>query len=578
MIIKKKFAGIASVMMVLSIIMTFQPMWAKASFTPLSILRIGLNFDSTVLPSANLQNVEGAGSGFDFGYFDDNKVFVPIGAWTDETRITMTMDRNMVWHPGDGGGAGQYREGTTGAVVIGAFHIQLNAQFDAFGDALAAAGNYQGAFVRYENGAFIVLIGQYTSRAAAESAMTALDIPGASINAGTASTITIVRTGTNVILFEYEHGTSRHLGVMPRHSGEGKAETWFLGFRYNGGFQYARRGGALLTVANMIEVEDYIKGVIPYEMANNWPIEALKAQALCARTFAMYYAVRAPRHASYGVDMCTTTCCQVYRGRNLANERTDQAVEETAGRYITHEGLPVQTFYYSSNGGASESVENVWFDPLPHLRGVRDPFEADIASGISGYHWERSFTPADLAQRLRNRGHSVSNIASMRVSEYTPTGNVLSVTFTDNSGRSVTLSRLTQINNVLGVRSLRFDVGNSRWQAGGIHANSPAQAISSNTGFSTIDGNGVVAPVTGGTIHAITGSGNIGIVTGGGSASSSGGSGTGLINGVFTIRGTGWGHSVGMSQWGAYSQALHHGRSYEDIIHFYFTGVEIIRA
>ena len=101
--------------------------------------------------------------------------------------------------------------------------------------------------------------------------------------------------------------------------------------------------------------------------------------------------------------------------------------------------------------------------------------------------------------------------------------------------------------------------------------------MESSTGFFTIDGRGVVAPVTSGTMYAITGSGDVVAVVAG-TESSVGGSGTGLVNGMFTIRGSGWGHSVGMSQWGAFSQAHYHGRSFEDIIHFYFTGVEITRT
>ena len=105
----------------------------------------------------------------------------------------------------------------------------------------------------------------------------------------------------------------RRTGVQPRHQpgleeGEETA-TWFKGYRYYGGFQYRRSGGDL-TVINIVDVEDYVKGVLPYEMNNAWPLEALKAQAVCARTYA---AAISSSHASAGFDVCNNTHCQMYQ-------------------------------------------------------------------------------------------------------------------------------------------------------------------------------------------------------------------------------------------------------------------------
>ena len=575
MIRKNLLIRICAIAAALSVSASLAPLTAEASFTPpFTTLRIGLFFGPSALPSANLQNVEGFGRGFDFGYFDSGRAFVPIGAWTDESRITMMMDRNMVWNPGTGTVAGEYREGTSGAASVGAFHVQLDAGYGTFQEARAIADEHSGGFVRYENGTFLVLIGHYTSRTAAETAMASLGAPGAMVNAGTSNTVTVVRTGSDTILFEFEHGSSRSLGVMPRAAGSENPETWFRGFRYNGGFQYSRRDGALITVTHFVNIEDYVKGILPYEMNNAWPIEALKAQALCARTYAMSYL---NRHNTNGFDLCVEEHCQVYRGRNAANARTDQAVMETAGMYITYDGELTQTYYASTNGGASENSENVWIDALPYLRGVIDPYEANIAHRITNpsYHWTITYTPAQITQRLLERGYNVSTIVSMQVSQYTPTGNVLSVTVTDANGRRFTFSRRAQLITALGVPTQRFNIGGAAWDGGGgVFANAPAQAIGPNNSVSAIDGGGNISEVPTDSIYAVTGSGSAEIVTGepGGST---GGNSTGLVNGVFTIRGSGRGHNVGMSQWGAYSMAHYHGLTFEDIIHFYFTGVEI---
>ena len=563
----------AAIALIMCILTTLAAPAAAAPYTPpYTTLRIGLNYGSDALPSANLQNVDGLGRGYDFGYFDNSREFVPIDAWTGESRISMLMDRNMVWNAGVAGGSGEYREGTEGSAVVGCFHIQLNAGYNTFDEAKAEAGKYNNAFVRYQSGTFLVLIGSYTTRAAAESAMSSSGI-GISINSGTSNTITVTVTGTGTILFEFDMG-STPLGVMPKQIANEKPETWFKGHRYYGGFQYARRDGAQITVVNLVETEDYVKGVVPNEMGNLWPLEALKAQACCARTYAL---ASLNKHNSNGFDLCTTEHCQVYRGRTMTNERTDQAVNETIGMYITYEDKLCQTYYSASNGGASESVENVWTEALPYLRGVIDPYEADVATRIPNYNWTITYTPAQITERLRSRGYNCSTIVSMVVTQFTPVGNVLTVTMTDSNGKKFTFSKRAQLITALGISSQRFYIGDAKWDPGSIFINDSPTPVDPSAPRYGIDGNGNIFQVPGDSMYAITGSGKIEKVEGE-SSGSSGESSTGLINGVFTIRGTGRGHNVGMSQWGANSMATYHNKNYADIIKFYFTGVEITQT
>jgi len=549
---------------------------SSANFTPqFTTLRIGLFSGQTALPSANLQNAEGFGRGFDFGFFDNNRDFVPIGAWTNENRITVAIDRNMVWHPNAAEGRGEFREGTQGSVVLGAFHVMLNPGFSTFEEARVEASRHPGAFVRYQadrQNQFFVMIGQHTTRAAAETALANLGISGAEVCSGTSNTMKVVRTGTNHIIFEFDAGTTA-FGVMPRPIGNENPETWFRGFRYHGGFAYSRRDGGFLTVINMVDIEDYVKGILPYEMSNTWPIEALKAQALTARTFAIR---SIGRHASEGFDLCVEVHCQVYRGRGLANDRTDRAVTETRGMFVTFEGRPAETVYASSNGGSSESSENVWMEARPYLRGIIDPWEADVARRIPGYNWSVSHTPAQLTARIRDRfpASNLGTITAVRVTERSPSGNVIGVTLSDANGRTFTLSGRRQINLGLGTPTLRFDiVGGATWSPGGVFVNQPAQSVGQGGQISIIGGAGDVTTVPSAGVHAITGTGDV-VIAGGGATGGTGG-GTGLVDGRFTFNGAGSGHQVGMSQWGAFSMAHYHNLTFRDIIHFYFTDVEI---
>ena len=553
---KNKLKIIALLSFALFIVITGLPQ-AKAVTPPVSILKVGLYHGGAALQAANLQNVSGMGSGYDFGYFDSSRNFVPIGAYTDATKISMLKDRNMYYISS----TNVYEAGTDGNVVVGCYHIMLQQAFSSFGEALSAVSGYNSGFVKYDSGSFYACIGNYTSDSEAYSVISSLGLSNATITSGTSRTIAVVETGTNRMLFEFDGGGSQNLGVMPRSTGV-KCQTWFKGLKYYGGFQYTRLDGNDLTVVNIVGVEDYTKGVLPYEVGNTWPIEALKAQALCAKSYAM---TSIGSHTSGGFDLCVTEHCQVYKGTNSANELTDRAVDETAGMYITYNGEICKAFFSSCDGGATDNVENVWPNTIPYLRGVIDPYEADVASSISGYYWQLSYTPAELTQRLQSRGYSCSTIVSMQITQYTELGNVMRVTVTDSNGRTLHFTKGDAIRSALGAKSIRFKIGNST----DAFVNNGSNMLEGGPSSAyAIGGDGLISSLPGGNVYAITGTGEIEVF-------GEGGSSNGMINGKFVINGTGHGHNVGMSQYGAYSMAKYHNKTFYDIITFYFTGVTI---
>jgi hypothetical protein len=111
-----------------------------------------------------------------------------------------------------------------------------------------------------------------------------------------------------------------------------------------------------------LDLEDYVKGVLPKEIGTSFPAEAMKAQAVAARTYAVYYVLTKKK------PICTTTTCQVWSATHYAE--TDAAVDATAGVVVTYDGNLVSTNFAASCGGATANSEDVWSSALPYLRGV----------------------------------------------------------------------------------------------------------------------------------------------------------------------------------------------------------------
>jgi stage II sporulation protein D len=141
---------------------------------------------------------------------------------------------------------------------------------------------------------------------------------------------------------------------------------------YRGSLLVSASGSGLVAV-NALGLEDYVRGVVSAESPSAWPTEALKAQAVAARTYAI------TSHAGGGVfDQYADTRSQVYRGVAAETPSTDAAVLATKGEVVTYGGQPVTTYFFSTSGGETEAVENsfVGSQPRPWLKAVEDPFDS----------------------------------------------------------------------------------------------------------------------------------------------------------------------------------------------------------
>jgi stage II sporulation protein D len=178
--------------------------------------------------------------------------------------------------------------------------------------------------------------------------------------------------------------------------------------------------GGTLTAVNVVNVEDYVRGVVPNELSAgaHSPLEALKAQAVAARTYALGHL---GDYSSRGYDLCATAACQVYRGAGSESPQSDRAVAETRGVLATWRGRPIHAYYTSACGGHTESGRAVFEDRAPYLRGVAcvpedHGWSVERERAAHGVAWQIRLTPAQVRRSVARYGTvgSVRDIAARR--------------------------------------------------------------------------------------------------------------------------------------------------------------------
>ena len=161
-----------------------------------------------------------------------------------------------------------------------------------------------------------------------------------------------------------------------------------------------------LLVVDELPLEDYLVGLINCEISSQWPIEAIKAQAVIARSYALFQ-MEARKNAPFHLE--SSVMDQVYDGCDIEDSRAARGVKETAGEVLTFDDRIIQAFYHSNCGGHTEASENVWGFPLPYLRGV--PCNYCLTSGA--VKWEQSITLKKLESQLKAGGYQISRLTDL---------------------------------------------------------------------------------------------------------------------------------------------------------------------
>ncbi len=196
-----------------------------------------------------------------------------------------------------------------------------------------------------------------------------------------------------------------------------------------------------LTAVNYVDLEQYLYSVLGAEMNGNWPSEALKAQAVAARTYAIY---KRKNESNDIYDVVNTQASQVYKGIVSESPGTHAAVNATTGQVLTYNNQIILSVFHACSGGHTANVEDVWSQSLPYLRGVQD-----FDQNVRACQWVKTFSPKDLNKRISGVGNLVSLTPTL-----TPYGIIKIIKFVGDKGTRELKGEA--VRNVLGLRSTRF--------------------------------------------------------------------------------------------------------------------------
>ncbi|MCK9594488.1 MAG: SpoIID/LytB domain-containing protein [Candidatus Omnitrophica bacterium] len=281
----------------------------------------------------------------------------------------------------------------------------------------------------------------------------------------------------------------------------GSAEILINNRRYRGGVRIIRKSSLGLSAVNYLGLEDYVKGIAVREVSHYWPAEALKAQAIVFRTFALY---QIEQNKNKDFDVTSDVYSQVYGGKQAERYRINDAVDQTKNEVLVYKGKIFPAFYHSTCAGHTEDASLLWDINIPPLKGVACYYCGDSPH----FSWRAGLNKAGIRDSLVKAGYKINRVKSIRVLQRDRSNRAIDLQVdTDAAGIKM---QAKDFRNIIGpdiIRSANFTV---------------------KPGFGGLE-----------------------------------------------FSGLGWGHGVGLCQWGAYFQAKL-GGLYRDILGFYYPDSEIV--
>lgn len=333
----------------------------------------------------------------------------------------------------------------------------------------------------------------------------------------------------------------------------GSREYFELGNKkYRGSLKFLKKS-SLLVAVNRIGIEEYLYGVVPIEMTPTWEMEALKAQAVSARSFAIS---NINKFSSSGYNLTDDTRSQAYVGYAGEYEKSNLAVDETKGEVGYFDGKIAELIYHSSSGGATVSAEEIWGGVTPYLIGRNDPYSI----GTPYDNWKYEITAYEIEKKLSNLGKSIGSLKEIRIDKVSDYGYITQITFVGSyNNQTFKGDSIRFFFGSSGLKSLKFVIGDSVMYT--VTGNKVSnESFNDLTEF--LKGkypSTYAAPVVreeNKTMIKVAEKKSY------------------PNKGKYIFSGSGFGHGVGMSQYGAKNMA-EEGKNYRNILEYYYKDIEI---
>ncbi|MCG8482944.1 MAG: SpoIID/LytB domain-containing protein [Clostridia bacterium] len=536
------------IMIWLMVMICWIPIPVNAEYDIPEYVKVGVRSGSNAVATVKLAS----GTGFDFGYLSEGN-FISLYDLSHIQNLYARKDSYFI-HLNDYFYEYNYNphKDENNSNITGPIHIQLGGSFSSKTDAVDFINSIEAfnlsPFLALD-GKWKVWLGFYTSYDQAEKRFDELkyilqDIDLTVISKNSKRVQVLDEKGD--ILFIYNPSNGDYY-----FSPKDDALITMDNKEFRGSIMIKNASNGNMTLINRLKMDKYLYGVLPKEMSYTAPIEALKAQSVAARNYAV---VNINRHKNENFHVCASTHCQVYGGYSVEKQSCIEAVDATSNMILLHDGLPISTYYHSNSGGHTENIENVWESAIPYLKGVKDPFSKD-------YLWEISYTPKELSDVLRIKGYNIGEILDVYVGGISEFGSV-QVLVVEGTEGTVALEK-DNIRKILGyttIKSLKF----------GIHKDN-ALCIENNLlkqnqkveNISIINGDGEVRKLIAGESMMITNGMEIGPFL------------EKHVTDAYYFKGNGYGHGIGMSQNGAIAMA-NSGYTFEEILKHYYTNVSLV--
>jgi stage II sporulation protein D len=374
------------------------------------------------------------------------------------------------------------------------------------------------------------------------------------------TTISVKNNGTTIVLsFPGISQTSAKGFKVQELAGTTAIGALSNGFSYRGSFSFVKNGSNVEAI-NYLDMEDYLRGVVPCEMPASWgdtAMEALKAQAIAARSY-----------AATSMSLTSTPSSQVYGGYSREDSRSNRAVKETEGLMVKFAGKPVMAFFYSSSGGMTANLGDVWnpASAKPYYVSVEDKYDNNT--------WSETFPAATILSSF-GYNSSTTKLLDVSLNATGANGEVSGVSVKTTSGDKTIKGNESKIRSLFPTdKASHYNKIDSNWFTMKI-----TRAVAAIDLFiQTLTGSESITDLKGQTVQTASGvetlqDSVVDIQTTSGVISSSDSISTGEVSSV-TLNGRGFGHRIGMSQYGAKGYAEHDWTAAQ-ILQHYFPGTTV---